>query len=451
MWPSEGSVSDQAAGIIREAGFKWAATDEEILFRSLQRQKTPEALYRPYLADTQKKGLSLIFRDRALSDAIGFVYQSWPPENAAADFIGKLHAIKDKLPRSKTPYLVPVILDGENAWEFYPNDGRDFLKCLYRNIQNDPCLTTTTVSGYLEQFPAQSRLERIHPGSWINGNFNIWIGHEEKNKAWEYLFETREMLKDFEKTQPEQAVLGNAWKEIFIAEGSDWNWWYGEDNSSANDDEFDRLFRMHLSNVYSFIGKTPPEYLSIPIRAKKARIAREPAGFMNPVIDGRDTNYFEWVNSGLVDVSKRGGTMHQSETILKQLYFGFNNDTLFFRFDLSHQGNGNGALGMSILLINKGLKISVPALSNNMPLEYVVSRLSDDEKWTAVKKCSTSAFDRILEIAIKFEDINAVRGETLKLIATIDRSGAAIEHCPEFGAIQITLPSDDYESQQWNV
>ncbi|MFA5499703.1 MAG: glycoside hydrolase family 57 protein [Candidatus Omnitrophota bacterium] len=450
MWPSEGSVSDQAVGIISEAGLKWAATDEEVLFRSLQRQRTPEALYRPYSANTQKEGLSLIFRDRTLSDAIGFVYQSWPPENAAADFIGKLHAIKDKLPRSKTPYLVPVILDGENAWEFYPNDGRDFLRCLYRGIQNDPGLRTTTVSGYLEQFPAQSRLERIHPGSWINGNFNIWIGHEEKNKAWEYLFETREMLKDFEKTQPDQAALGNAWKEIFIAEGSDWNWWYGEDNSSANDDEFDRLFRMHLSNVYSFIGKTPPEYLSIPIRAKKARIAREPAGFMNPVIDGRDTNYFEWVNSGLVDVSKRGGTMHQSETILKQLYFGFNKDTLFFRFDLS-QSNGNGALGLSILLINKGLKISVPALSNNMPLEYVISRLSDDESWSAVKKCCTSAFDRILEIAVKFDDIEAARGETLKLIATIDRSGAAIEHCPEFGAIQITLPSDDYESQQWNV
>ncbi|MFA4982514.1 MAG: glycoside hydrolase family 57 protein [Candidatus Omnitrophota bacterium] len=451
MWPSEGSVSDQAVGIIREAGIKWAATDEEVLFRSLQRQKNLESLYRPYNVETQNGPLSLIFRDRTLSDAIGFVYQSWPAENAAADFIGRLHSIKDKLPKpSGTPYLIPVILDGENAWEFYHNDGRDFLKCLYKGIQNDPKLRIVTVSEYLDQFPAQTRLDRVHPGSWINGNFCIWIGHDEKNKAWEYLSETRDMLKDFERSHPDPAALKDAWKEVFIAEGSDWNWWYGEDNSSANDDEFDRLFRMHLSNVYTLTGKTPPGYLSIPIRAKKARIAREPAGFMNPVLDGRDTNYFEWVNSGLIDVSKRGGTMYQSETILKQLYFGFNKDTLFFRFDLLHN-NGDDNLGLSILLIDKGLKVSIPSLSGKKPLEYTIYRLSGDESWAAVKNCGTAAFDRILEIGIKFSDIGAAAGETVRLLAAIESSGAMIERCPEFGSIQITLPSADYESQQWNV
>ncbi|MFA5094506.1 MAG: glycoside hydrolase family 57 protein [Candidatus Omnitrophota bacterium] len=451
MWPSEGSVSDQAIGIMGEAGIKWAATDEEVLFRSLQRQKNLESLYRPYSVETQGGPLSLIFRDRTLSDAIGFVYQSWPAESAAADFIGRLHSIKDKLPKpSGAPYLVPVILDGENAWEFYQNDGRDFLKCLYKGLQNDPKLRIVTVSEYLDQFPAQAMLEKIHPGSWINANFCIWIGHDEKNKAWEYLSETRDMLKDFESSQPDPAVLRDAWKEMFIAEGSDWNWWYGEDNSSANDDEFDRLFRMHLSNVYMLAGRTPPEYLSIPIRAKKARIAREPAGFMNPVLDGRDTNYFEWVNSGLVDVSKRGGTMYQSETILRQLYFGFNKNTLFFRFDLSHN-NGDEKLGLGILLIDKGLKISIPSLSGKKPLEYTIYRLSGDDSWAAVKNCGTAAFDRILEIGINFSDIGASAGETINLLATIESSGAMIERCPEFGSIQITLPSADYESQQWNV
>jgi alpha-amylase/alpha-mannosidase (GH57 family) len=198
MWPSEGSVSEQAVNLIKEAGLNWAASDEEILFRSLQKPKTPDALYKPYLMETQYGDLSMVFRDRSLSDAIGFVYQSWPPENAAADFIGRLHSIKDKLPRStRAPYLVTVILDGENAWEFYPNDGRDFLNCLYKRIQDDPKLKIVTVSEYLEQFPPQSKLDRIYPGSWISGNFNIWIGHEEKNKAWEYLSETRDILKDF--------------------------------------------------------------------------------------------------------------------------------------------------------------------------------------------------------------------------------------------------------------
>jgi len=272
MWPSEGSVSEETADLIAGAGIGWIATDEEILFKSFEKEKTREALYRPYILEGKQGELSLIFRDRALSDSIGFVYQSWDAENAAADLINRLHAIREKLPKAKNPYLVSIILDGENAWEFYPDDGRDFLTYLYKSITNDPALRPVTVSEYLNEFPPEVRLERLYPGSWINANFCIWIGHEEKNKAWEYLSEARSLLKDYEKQHPEPEVLQKAWKEIYIAEGSDWNWWYGDDNSSANDEEFDRLFREHLANIYTLIGKKLPEYLSVPIKAKKAKI-----------------------------------------------------------------------------------------------------------------------------------------------------------------------------------
>lgn len=453
MWPSEGSVSEQAADLIAEAGIKWIATDEEILFRSIEKEKTQEALYRPYVLDRKHGELSLIFRDRALSDSIGFVYQSWTAENAAGDLISRLHAIREKLPKTKTPYLVSIILDGENAWEFYPDDGRDFFTHLYKSIANDPSLKLVTISEYLNEFPPHMRLERLYPGSWINANFCIWIGHEEKNKAWEYLSETRSLLKDYEKQQPEPEILRKAWKEIYIAEGSDWNWWYGEDNSSANDEEFDRLFREHLATVYTLIGKKPPEYLSIPIKTKKAKIIREPYGFIKPVIDGRDTNYFEWINAGLIDTSKRGGTMHQSETVIKQIYFGFDKDTLYFRFDLpkNHENNDREDLILNLLFLEKDIKIAVPVKRNDKNLEYTIFDKTKDEGWIEVKKEGAVSYDKIMELAVKFKDIKGGQGEVLKLLATIEISGALIERCPDSGAIQITLPGADYESQLWNV
>ncbi len=453
MWPSEGSVSEQAADLIIEAGIKWIATDEEILFRSIERQKTQETLYRPYALERKQGGLSLIFRDRTLSDSIGFIYQGWSAENAGGDLIKRLHSIKEKLPKTKTPYLVSIILDGENAWEFYPNDGRDFLTDFYSRAANDPALKFVTISEYLDQFPPQEKLSRLHPGSWINANFCIWIGHEEKNKAWEYLSETRRVLKDYEKQESDPVILRKAWKEIYIAEGSDWNWWYGDDNSSANDEEFDRLFRSHLSNVYTLIGKKPPEYLSMPIKVKKAKIIREPYGFIRPVIDGKDTNYFEWLNAGLIDTSKRGGTMHQSETMIKQLYFGFDAETLYLRFDISRnqENEQKEELNLDLLFLEKGIKISVPLSRNSNDRQYTILEKTKDEAWAEVRKDGAAAYDKILEVGIKFKDIKVEGGEVLKLTATVESAEAVIERCPEYGAIEITLPGPDYASRTWSV
>ena len=453
MWPSEGSVSEQAVDLIIEAGLKWVATDEEILFRSIGRQKTQETLYKPYLFERKQGELSLIFRDRSLSDSIGFIYQSWNADSAGGDLINRLHALREKLPKSRTPYLVAIILDGENAWEFYPNDGRDFLNNFYERAAKDPALKFVTVSEYLDQFPPQEKLTRLHPGSWINANFNIWIGHEEKNKAWEYLSETRSVLKDYEKQQPTPEVLAKAWKEIYIAEGSDWTWWYGDDNSSANDEEFDRLFRSHLSNVYTVIGKKPPEYLSMPIKTKKAKIVREPYGFIKPTIDGRDTNYFEWINAGLIDASKRGGTMYQSETLIKQIYFGFDAETLYLRFDIpgNQDGGQKEELSLNVLFLEKKVKISVPLKRNGGNGQCTIFHEKEDEAWVEGGKDGAVAYDKILELAIKFKDFKGQGGEVVKLSATIETAGAVIERCPEYGAIEITLPGPDYESLTWTV
>jgi len=456
MWPSEGSVSEEAIDLAIEGGLHWAATDEEVLFKTLGRPKTAEELYRPYSIQRKHGELALIFRDKAFSDSIAFIYQSWPAEKAAADLTNRLRSIRDGLPRGKGPFLVSIILDGENAWEYYPNDGRDFLYSLYKNLNADAGLKVVTVSEFLRENPPNNRIDRLYPGSWINANFAIWIGHEEDNRAWEYLTQARDTLQAYEKQHPEETMtdkLQKAWKEIYIAEGSDWNWWYGDDHSSANDEEFDRLFRTHLLNVYKLLGQKPPEHLLAPIKIKKAKIIREPSGLLAPVLDGIDTNYFEWISAGLLDTAKCGGTMHQSENMIKRMYFGFDTETLYFRFDLASlpESSNSERLSLNLLVMEKGIKIVVPLSERKKEIEYDIFIKGEGETWIEYKKIKTASMNKILELAVKFEAIRANPGESLKILTGIEQDGQIIERCPEFGPVQITLPDSDYESRLWTA
>ncbi|MGA2193462.1 MAG: glycoside hydrolase family 57 protein, partial [Nitrospirota bacterium] len=275
MWPSEGSVSEEIIPIVADEGIGWIATDEEILAKSLDIvldrdfsgvSKKPEVLYRPYRALKDGCGVNIFFRDHTLSDLIGFVYSKWDPKNAVDDFMGRLRRIRKDLSQKRSDGVVTIILDGENAWEHYRNDGRDFLCRLYERLSQDDEFVSVTMSRYLEKFPKPDVLPKLWPGSWIGHNFNIWIGHEEDNAAWDAVSKARQDVLEFEQEPDiDREKLKLAWEEIYIAEGSDWCWWYGDDHSSENDREFDELFRKHLVNVYALLGKTPPDSLFIPI------------------------------------------------------------------------------------------------------------------------------------------------------------------------------------------
>ncbi len=255
IWPSEEAVSEHIMPFIAQSGIKWLVTDEEILFRSLKKKRTAKLLYQPYLLKREEGSISAVFRDRNLSDLIGFVYHGLTEQAAAADFIGHLHNII-KAAQGEDRFVV-IAMDGENAWEYYRNDGWNFLTHLYKCISNDKRIQTVTVSEYLAKHPAQSPIRRISAGSWIYGNFNKWIGQEQKNKAWEYLAKARAELEVPESKIKNQEL---AWKQIYVLEGSDWCWWYGDNNA-----DFDALYRRHLRNFYAFIGKEPPEYLNKPL------------------------------------------------------------------------------------------------------------------------------------------------------------------------------------------
>ncbi|MDD5197216.1 MAG: glycoside hydrolase family 57 protein [Candidatus Omnitrophica bacterium] len=259
MWPSEESVSEQILPAIIASGIKWIVTDETLLFKSLKSKKRDtRLLYQPHLLKRREGELKIVFRDRNLSDLIGFTYHSWKAENAVADFISHLENINKTFQNEDS--LVVIAMDGENAWEYYTNDGHDFLSLLYARLSAADFIKTTTVSEYLETHRIKSEIKHLSAGSWIYGNFNKWMNNPCKACAWDWLLAARKEL-DNPDLGLANEKLALAWKQIYILEGSDWFWWYGEDPDGA----FDRLFRRHLSNFYTLIAKNPPDYLKNPL------------------------------------------------------------------------------------------------------------------------------------------------------------------------------------------
>jgi hypothetical protein len=343
LWPSEGSVSGEVLEICASMDFRWIASDQQVLSNSIGVpfyrdpsgvQVNGDRLYSFHGFPTASGEIRILFRDHELSDLIGFVYSRMDPEAAAADFLGRIkQSALPLLDQGKIP-LVPIILDGENAWEYYPKNGRQFLRTLYGMLSEDSQVECLTVSEALERHPAVEALPRLSPGSWIDANFDIWIGAEEDNQAWDHLSDARDFFSEHQDSaSPEQRAL--ALEELLIAEGSDWCWWYGPEHSTANDGDFDALYRSHLSNVYRALNHRPPDALGKPIAVRRREaVSSPPSGIISPSIDGLVTNYFEWIGAGYYNLLQPGGAMHGGAALVREAYFGRNAESVFLRIDL---------------------------------------------------------------------------------------------------------------------
>ncbi|HEY8853644.1 MAG TPA: glycoside hydrolase family 57 protein, partial [Candidatus Dormibacteraeota bacterium] len=263
MWPSEMAVGESVVGMAVKAGIDWMISDAEVLARSIEGQLSPERLYQPHHVDREGRSVAMVFRDSNLSNVIGFDYQRMSSIDAARDLTGRLKRIGEQ--QEDLDFLAVIALDGENAWEFYPRDGHDFLNALYTELEASQDIVTTTVSDFLKEHPARQQLHRLHTGSWIGASLDTWIGDPEHNIAWDLLAETRDWLEDQLRQRPkesEQAAL--AWREILITEGSDWFWWFSRKHDSGMDPIWDNQFRLHLRNVYKLMGQRPPARLFQP-------------------------------------------------------------------------------------------------------------------------------------------------------------------------------------------
>jgi alpha-amylase/alpha-mannosidase (GH57 family) len=343
MWPSEGSLSVETLKIMAEAGIKWTATDEDILHGAVARDGLDPRRYSPHAIYTLSGAtdLKIFFRDRGLSDKIGFVYSSWETERAVADFMGNLRKIREFLGNGAGKAIVPIILDGENAWEYYKNDGADFLKKLYMALSEERDIEVVSFTEAAARMEATT-LNSFIAGSWINRNFRVWIGHEEDNTAWEILHSARQALVDFQKSNPtaDSARLEKAWRQLYIAEGSDWCWWYGDDHIGEHNDQFDILFRAHVAAIYEVLGINPPGNLLKPIhRAKAESLITLPEALISPKLDGMLTHYYEWSGAGFYDCGRAGGAMHRVDRIINGIYFAFDRDNFYIRVDFSRKIN----------------------------------------------------------------------------------------------------------------
>jgi len=447
MWPSEGSVSPESVELIRKNGIKWIATDEAILSASLDislrdgdgRVVRPDLLY----VDYEINGISILFRDHGLSDLIGFVYSSWDPEKAARDFHDRLVRIHSES-GGHAPAVVPVILDGENAWEYYRNDGHDFLNALYSLLHNDERFECLTISDYLRRYGRRRRLENLRSGSWINGNFAIWIGHEEDNRAWDYIYRTRKDLVS-ERTFS-GSTKDEAWMHLFAAEGSDWFWWYGDDHATDSAREFDELFRNNLMAVYRSLGREVPDFLQVPVLREDRSI--QPAlpirGFITPVIDGMVTSYFEWLEGTYMEVGKSGGSMHKSESIITRIYYGFNADTLFIRADgRDSLKDANDCNCISIHFVRPSWFRATAGTA-----EGRLYRKKKDS-WEDTGTILEYAMDEIFEIAIPFKAIEASEGDEIAFYLTADIDGQQLERYPWRGHVSLHVPPPDFDAMMW--
>jgi alpha-amylase/alpha-mannosidase (GH57 family) len=344
MWPSEGSVSEEAMAIAASLGVNWMATDEGVLGRSTGQVfwrdgegKLPahlaESLYTIHRYENGPTAMHLVFRDHTISDLIGFVYSGMPPNEAAQHLMQNIKkAARPVLDRGKDA-VVSIILDGENAWEYYPQSGREFLRRFYDALQNDSGVEAVTISEAIAHHGNFNHLDSITPGSWISANFNVWIGAPEDNRSWDYLFHAREAY-DHAASQCTEAQRQLAYEELLIAEGSDWNWWYGPEHHSANDRDFDELYRKHLSNVYQALGMTPPDYLAQPISGVIARPSFTPqTAYIHPRITGDMIRYFEWMGAAVYTADHRAGAMHGKQFLLDSVHAGIDHTYLYGRLD----------------------------------------------------------------------------------------------------------------------
>jgi alpha-amylase/alpha-mannosidase (GH57 family) len=260
-WPSEGAVSTETLKVISQHGFEWAATGENVLRNSLNASAMAGAsIHKPYKLPGASP--ACFFRDDGLSDMIGFTYTKWGADDAVNDFIHHLLNIK-KTTESDQDRVVSVILDGENAWEYYSYNGYYFLQSLYRRLQEHPDIELTTFSDALRSGVQPAKLPKMVGGSWVYGTYSTWIGDPDKNRGWDLLSEAKKVYdKVIASESFDDETLQALERQLAICEGSDWFWWFGDYNSADSVSDFERLYRLHLSNLYQMLGQEVPQVLS---------------------------------------------------------------------------------------------------------------------------------------------------------------------------------------------
>jgi len=412
FWPAEGAVDEASTDIYRSLGIKWIATDEAILFKSLKNDDRAN-LYHAY----KFNDLSMGFRDHGLSDLIGFTYRFYKAEDAVEHFLNALQPISHW--DSDTAF---VILDGENAWEFFHDNAYPFFTKLYEKLEQTHWCSTVTMDEVANGTTRE--LEHLAPGSWINGDFTTWSGSSEKNRAWELVFQTRRDYANRGESFSDE--VEEKIKFHFLAsECSDWYWWYGDDHHTDFALEFDTLFRKHLIEIYDLMKMTPPADLFEPILEHKstASFMIQPQFPIRPKIDGNDSSFFEWIGAGIIDESKLYSTMDRVRGPISQIHYGQDEQGNIYT---AFQGDVSELIGSS-----STLRVIIEELEKTFTMK-IEEDTSESEIIMNVHELIEIYIEREL-----FEDVDKVH-----LRFEIEQNGTIVQTLPGFGALAMDLNED---------
>jgi alpha-amylase/alpha-mannosidase (GH57 family) len=452
MWPAEGSVSPEALEILAGEGVRWAASDEGVLLHSIPASAPRlRSLFRPWKVSGGAGGeVAMLFRDRSLSDLIGFTYAGVPAKQAVPDFLSHLAAIGDAWAKDgqSGPATVGVFLDGENAWEHYPNSGLEFLDRLYGELEASHEIETVTMSE--AALPAAGPpIARIHSGSWIEASYRIWMGHAEDRQAWTALGRARDAVTAAEQAGADPARIARALRHIHAAEASDWYWWYGDDFTTELAAEFDALFRGHVIRAATLAGANPPPEALAPIKRApdlaatgvEAKPAREPTFLLTPTLDGRETSYFEWQGSGLYRPGQHRGSMYGGAQAFQVLYYGFDLKALYLRLDPAESPARTAEVASR-------LRVVVLAADRRTAVDFP---LAPDGALRAGDPVGEAAFAKVIELALPFAPLGLTPGMKLALSVHALRGEVEVERLPRYGYLAFTVPDADFEQVNWRV
>jgi alpha-amylase/alpha-mannosidase (GH57 family) len=457
MWPGEGAVAQEVMNLFSKNEVSWLATGEDVLAQTLElgsfERNTndtvldAETLYRPYsVRVNQREPVAMFFRDNRLSDMVGFEYSGMDGGVAARDFMSRLAAIYESVDtvgatESGNPVVVSVILDGENAWEHYDNDGKEFLHSLYEELARADWVETITPSRYLERFGEPAELTDVYPASWFQPNFATWIGEDEEATAWDYLTRVRQDLRRAEQSGTvTDDDLSAALEAMLFAEGSDWFWWYGADQDSGDDGYFDTAFRELLGQVYDAIGTERPEFLAVPIIPQVAvDPERTPDDLLTIDVDG--TVEPAWDGAGVYEAADLRWAF--DKTSLYLLYLGEESEVGSVYLgapqgaktptDVTGEVLGFGATQV-VLMESDGPMLCRPILDRSL------------------QECPSLQWgqgDGVIEIAVPLEELGAIEpGDVLYAKAEVadqllPASGPMAFQIPDISDVEVLLSVSD--------
>lgn len=441
MWPSECAVSPDAAALMSHCGVRWAISDEHVLARSLGQavRGNPDAstlLYSPW---RERSGLTLVFRDADLSNRIGFVYGGMPTDDAVDDLVWRLEYVHSQQPEDAA-WLVVLALDGENCWEHYEEDGDLFLDRLYARLTSNPRLRTTHVGPFIDGHPDTVRpLPQLWSGSWIDASYTTWIGDPQHTRAWDLLCDARDALEmaGGAHSHPQ------AYREILIAEGSDWFWWFGQHHDSGIDAAWDALYRLHLRNVYELIGREVPAAVDQPILGGAPRRAsRPPQRPISPRPGGGDAT--EWEAAGVAEVGTALGTMHPPSSSVRLVRYGLDGSRVALRF--GDEAPRFDRAEVDLWVGRPGADGAVEPAAP--PAARVVVERRDAGGYSAhVDGLDGDALAMgetpALELTVPLALVDAAAGDEVMLRVVLDEDGRGRERVPSSGALTLTVPASE--------